>query len=131
MIFSHNWIIFFHTLESLIDIYCKIMWHVIMSKNYFVSKIIHYMFYDKSNSHIDFYISGAPSNDKFWHRWSIKCDLVNKSLLNSFDNMISFSKLHNFSFPYLIDEKQNIAKEFGAVCTQTGTIKWLKHPDVL
>ena len=36
---------------------------------------------------------------------------------DSFDNMISFSKLHNFSFPYLIDEKQNIAKEYGAVCT--------------
>ncbi len=36
---------------------------------------------------------------------------------DSFENMISFSKLHNFSFPYLIDEKQNIAKEYGAVCT--------------
>ena len=36
---------------------------------------------------------------------------------DSFEIMISFSKLHNFSFPYLIDEKQNIAKEYGAVCT--------------
>ena len=36
---------------------------------------------------------------------------------DSFDNMISFSKLHNFSFPYLIDETQNVAKEYGAVCT--------------
>lgn len=36
---------------------------------------------------------------------------------DSFENMISFSKLHNFSFPYLIDEKQNVAKEYGAVCT--------------
>ncbi len=36
---------------------------------------------------------------------------------DSFENMISFSKLHNFSFPYLIDETQNIAKEYGAVCT--------------
>ena len=31
--------------------------------------------------------------------------------------MVSFSKLHGFSFPYLIDEKQNVAKEYGAVCT--------------
>ena len=36
---------------------------------------------------------------------------------DSFENMISFSKLHDFSFPYLIDETQNIAKEYGAVCT--------------
>lgn len=36
---------------------------------------------------------------------------------DSFKNMISFSKNHNFSFPYLIDETQKVAKEFGAVCT--------------
>ena len=36
---------------------------------------------------------------------------------DSFENMISFSKLHNFSFPYIIDDSQEIAKEYGAVCT--------------
>tara|TARA_B100000029_G_scaffold33007_1_gene31421 strand:+ start:4603 stop:5157 length:555 start_codon:yes stop_codon:yes gene_type:complete len=36
---------------------------------------------------------------------------------DSFENMISFSKLHNFSFPYLLDETQKTAKEYGAVCT--------------
>jgi len=36
---------------------------------------------------------------------------------DSFENMISFSKLHNFSFPYLIDETQEVAKKYGAVCT--------------
>ena len=36
---------------------------------------------------------------------------------DSFENMISFSKLHNFSFPYLIDDTQKVAKEYGAVCT--------------
>jgi len=36
---------------------------------------------------------------------------------DSFENMISFSKIHNFSFPYLIDESQKVAKEYGAVCT--------------
>ena len=36
---------------------------------------------------------------------------------DSFENMISFSKLHGFSFPYLIDETQAAAKEYGAVCT--------------
>ena len=36
---------------------------------------------------------------------------------DSFENMISFSKLHSFSFPYLIDETQKVAKDYGAVCT--------------
>ena len=36
---------------------------------------------------------------------------------DSFENMISFSKSHDFSFPYIIDETQNVAKEYGAVCT--------------
>ena len=36
---------------------------------------------------------------------------------DSFENMISFSKAHGFSFPYLIDETQEVAKKYGAVCT--------------
>ena len=36
---------------------------------------------------------------------------------DSFENMINFSKNNNFNFPYLIDETQNIAKKYGAVCT--------------
>ena len=36
---------------------------------------------------------------------------------DSFENMIQFSKNHNFNFPYLIDETQQIAKQYGAVCT--------------
>ena len=36
---------------------------------------------------------------------------------DSFENMISFSKSHEFSFPYLIDETQDVAKKYGAVCT--------------
>ena len=36
---------------------------------------------------------------------------------DSFENMITFSKLNNFSFPYLFDETQKIAKDYGAVCT--------------
>jgi peroxiredoxin len=36
---------------------------------------------------------------------------------DSFENMISFSKLHNFSFHYLIDDTQQIAKDYDAVCT--------------
>ncbi|MAJ22665.1 MAG: thioredoxin family protein [Candidatus Pelagibacter sp.] len=36
---------------------------------------------------------------------------------DSFDNMITFSKQYNFSFPYLIDKSQLIAKTYGAVCT--------------
>ena len=36
---------------------------------------------------------------------------------DSFENMVSFSKIHSFSFPYLIDETQDVAKKYGAVCT--------------
>ena len=36
---------------------------------------------------------------------------------DSFENMISFSKTHKFTFPYLIDDTQEVAKEYGAVCT--------------
>ncbi len=36
---------------------------------------------------------------------------------DSFENMQKFAALHNFSFPYLIDETQDIAKAYGAVCT--------------
>ena len=36
---------------------------------------------------------------------------------DSFDNMIKFSKDNNFSFSYLHDETQQIAKTYNAVCT--------------
>ena len=36
---------------------------------------------------------------------------------DSFDNMIKFSKNNDFNFPYVIDEKQEVAKTYGAVCT--------------
>ena len=36
---------------------------------------------------------------------------------DSFDKMIEFAKDNNFDFPYLIDETQEIAKKYGAVCT--------------
>ena len=36
---------------------------------------------------------------------------------DSFDNMKIFAKQNNFMFPYLIDESQEVAKNYGAVCT--------------
>ena len=36
---------------------------------------------------------------------------------DSFENMKTFSKQHDFSFPYLIDDTQKVAKEYNAVCT--------------
>ena len=36
---------------------------------------------------------------------------------DNFENMIKFSKEHKFSFPYLFDENQHVAKSYGAVCT--------------
>lgn len=34
-----------------------------------------------------------------------------------FKNMVKFSKEHNLNFPYLIDDSQQVAKSYGAVCT--------------
>jgi peroxiredoxin len=36
---------------------------------------------------------------------------------DSFDNMKGFAKAHGFVFPYVIDETQDIARAYGAVCT--------------
>ena len=36
---------------------------------------------------------------------------------DSFENMIEFSKKHQFNFPYLFDETQNVAKSYDAICT--------------
>ncbi|HTH16418.1 MAG TPA: thioredoxin family protein [Magnetospirillum sp.] len=36
---------------------------------------------------------------------------------DSFDNMKLFAKEHGFTFPYLLDESQEVARAYGAVCT--------------
>jgi peroxiredoxin len=36
---------------------------------------------------------------------------------DSFENMKKFSKFHNFNFPYLYDEYQEVAKKYNAICT--------------
>ncbi|MDB4227038.1 thioredoxin family protein [Candidatus Pelagibacter sp.] len=36
---------------------------------------------------------------------------------DSFENMIEFAKKHYINFPYLLDETQNVAKSYDAVCT--------------
>jgi len=36
---------------------------------------------------------------------------------DSFENMVLFSKKHKFGFPYLLDDTQNVAKKYDAVCT--------------
>ena len=36
---------------------------------------------------------------------------------DSFENMIEFAKKNQFNFPYLVDETQEIAKTYDAVCT--------------
>jgi len=36
---------------------------------------------------------------------------------DSFENMKKFAKDNNFSFPYLYDESQQVAKKYSAVCT--------------
>jgi peroxiredoxin len=36
---------------------------------------------------------------------------------DSYSKMIEFSTHHNFNFPYLIDETQEVAKKYDAVCT--------------
>ena len=47
---------------------------------------------------------------------------------DSFENMKKFSQINNFKFPYLYDEKQTVAKDYGAICTPDffGFNKFLK-----
>lgn len=42
---------------------------------------------------------------------------VNEYPEDSFENMINFAEENKFEFPYLIDTTQEVAKEYGAVCT--------------
>ena len=39
------------------------------------------------------------------------------TLVLRFENMQKTSKKHGFGFPYLIDNQQEVAKEYGSVCT--------------
>lgn len=52
----------------------------------------------------DLQIIGINSNDPSYQE-------------EGFENMIKFSKENNFNFPYLIDDTQQIARSYGAVCT--------------
>jgi peroxiredoxin len=36
---------------------------------------------------------------------------------DSFDNMKAFAKEHDFTFPYVMDKTQEVARAYGAVCT--------------
>ncbi|MDP1974454.1 MAG: thioredoxin family protein, partial [Alphaproteobacteria bacterium] len=36
---------------------------------------------------------------------------------DNFENMKQFARLHYFTFPYLLDETQEVAKAYDAVCT--------------
>lgn len=36
---------------------------------------------------------------------------------DSFENMVEFSKKNGFTFPYLYDESQEVARAYGALCT--------------
>ena len=56
------------------------------------------------NDIIDLQIIGINSNDPNYDD-------------EGFENMKKFSKEYNLNFPYLIDETQEIAKSYGAVCT--------------
>jgi len=38
-------------------------------------------------------------------------------LADSFDNMTKFAAKHDLPFPYLLDETQEVARAYGAVCT--------------
>ena len=43
--------------------------------------------------------------------------MPNTILRTFFDNMKRFAKAHGFSFPYLYDESQEVARRYDAVCT--------------
>lgn len=48
---------------------------------------------------------------------AINANDPSKSPGDSFENMVSYAKDHNYDFPYLIDETQTVAQTFGATNT--------------
>ena len=67
-------------------------------------------------------IKNLVDDVKFLERMGVKSvGIMSNDVKNypedSFENMKIFSKLNNFSFPYLLDKSQNVAKAYGAVCT--------------
>ncbi len=51
------------------------------------------------------------------HSVAIMSNDMNQYKEDSFENMRKISTDFDFSFPYLVDEDQHVAKAFGAVCT--------------
>ena len=67
-------------------------------------------------------ISDIVSDTKYLKDFGIKSVAIMSNDINnypedSFDNMVSFARMNNFSFPYLLDKTQNVAKKYNAVCT--------------
>jgi len=67
-------------------------------------------------------IKNISSDAKYFKELGINsAAIMSNDIINypedSFENMKFFSDLNNFSFPYLYDETQAVAKEYGAVCT--------------
>ena len=48
---------------------------------------------------------------------AISANDVEKYPADSFDNMKVMAEKHGFTFPYLYDESQDVARAYGAVCT--------------
>lgn len=48
---------------------------------------------------------------------AINSNDINNYPEDSPENMVSFAKDHDFTFPYLFDESQKVAKEYDAACT--------------
>ena len=54
------------------------------------------------------------------HGIGIACIMPNDTVkypADNFENMQKFAQAHNFTFPYLLDETQEIAKAYDAICT--------------
>jgi peroxiredoxin len=45
------------------------------------------------------------------------------------ENMTKFARAHKFTFPYLFDESQDVARDFGAVCTPDIFVYIRRHPE--
>jgi peroxiredoxin len=44
-----------------------------------------------------------------------------------FENMVKFAREYKLNFPYLIDDSQNVAKAYGAVCTPDPFLMDMEH----
>jgi len=94
----------------------------IFSLNNFENKPLFMMFICNHCPYVIHVIKKLVELTEFAQENGIACLAINSNDVENYpedspEKMISFAKKNNFNFPYLFDEKQEVAKAYKAACT--------------